>query len=460
MTISIIDDLVPVVLAGGSGTRLWPASRAAWPKHLVDLLGPASLLQETVRRVTAIGPPDRLLTVAAAGQALLVRRQLAALGGDLGRHLVLEPAGRNTAAAVAVAVLAAEALWGRDVLMWVCPSDHLMTAPAALYEAVAAGAVAARAGRLVTFGITATRPETGYGYIRLGAPLAGAPAVLAAAAFVEKPAAERAAAMLTAGGFVWNSGMFLFRAATMLAELERHAPDVLAGVRAAIAIAADGAVTLDAGRFAAVPSAPIDKAVMERSDRVAVVPCAPGWSDVGSWQAIREVMTADAEGNAVLGDGLVVAGRNNLVRAAGRLVALAGVDDLAVVDTPDAVLVARLADADSVRELVGRLVAAGRPEAVRHRQEPQAWGTLTRLVERPDYALRERQIEPGAALELAAGEVAGVVWTVVEGTLRLVAGDAVALHPAGSTVAAAAGLAHRLGNAGDAALRLVELQRG
>ena len=455
---AILDDLVPVVLAGGSGTRLWPASRAALPKHLVDLFGSTSLLQETVRRITAVAPPGRLLTVAAESQGMLIRRQLGELGPGLDRHLLLEPVGRNTAAAVAVAALAAEAVWGGGAILWVCPSDHLVSAPGALYAAVAAGAVAARAGQLVTFGITASRPETGYGYIRLGRPLEQAPGVLAAAAFVEKPAAERAAAMLAEGGFVWNSGMFLFQVAAILAELDAWAPDVLGAVRAALRRDAEGRVTLDPAGFAAVPSAPIDKAVMERSGRVAVVPCAPGWSDVGSWQAIWEITAADAAGNALAGDAVVVDGRNNLVRADGRLVALAGVDDLAVIETADAVLVAARADADAVKALVARLAESGRPEVTRHRHEPMPWGILTRLVERPGYAIRERLLDPGATLQLSAEAVAGVVWTVAEGTLTVDAGAGEALHSAGATVPATAGLPHRLTNAGGGKLRLVELQ--
>ncbi len=454
-----IDDLVPVVLAGGSGTRLWPASRASLPKHLADLFGASSLLQATVRRATTIAPPGRLVTVAAASQAMLIRRQLAALGPDLDRHLVLEPQGRNTAAAVAVATLLAQAVWGEEALLWVCPSDHLMTDPDALFDAVTAGAAAARAGYLVTFGIAASRPETGYGYIRLGEPLAAAPAVLAAAAFIEKPPAERAAAMLAEGGFAWNSGMFLFRVATMLAELQAFAPDVLEAVRSAIVADGGSGLALDAGRFATVPSVPIDKAVMERSAKVAVVPCAPGWSDVGAWQAIWEIMAPDAAGNALSGDAVVVAGHNNLVRAEGRLVALAGVDDLAVVDTADALLVARRTDAEAVKALVATLVADGRPEATRHRHEPMAWGMLTRLIERPGYRLRERRLDPGASVSLEADAVVGIVWTVIEGTLQLAAGSDATRHPAGATIEAVAGLAHRLTNPGAEPLCLVELQR-
>lgn len=456
-----IADLVPVILAGGSGTRLWPASRAHLPKHLADLFGAHSLLQTTARRITALAPEHRLLTVAAAAQAGLVRRQLDGLQPGLGHHLLLEPEGRNTAAAVALAALYVAEVWGPEALLWICPSDHLMTAPDPLYAAVAAGAAAARAGRLVTFGIAATRPETGYGYIRAGSPLAEAPGVLAAAAFVEKPALDVAEAMLRDGGYFWNSGMFLMRAASILAALQAHAPTILAAVRTAMGPIAGGSSRLDAAAFRAVPSAPIDKAVMERSDEVAVVPCAPGWSDVGSWQAIWELASRDAADNALSGDARVVAGRGNLVRSESRLVALAGVDDLAVIETADAVLVARRTDSEAIKALVGGLVADNRAEAVRHRHEPMPWGVLTRLAERPGYALRERSIDPGAEVEVDAAAAAGISWTVIEGTLELAteAAEAKRFGP-GATVAATAGATHRLGNGGDLPLRLLEVQLG
>ncbi len=456
-----IADLVPVILAGGSGTRLWPASRARLPKHLVDLFGAHSLLQTTAQRITALAPQGRLLTVAAAGQAALVRRQLESLAPGLARHLVLEPEARNTAAAVALAALYVAEVWGPETLLWVCPSDHLVTAPQPLYAAVASGAVAARAGRLVTFGITPTRAETGYGYIRAGAPLAAAPGVLEAASFVEKPALDRAEAMLADGGYAWNSGMFLLRASTILDEMQAHAPAILRAVRAAMGPIAAGTTVLDPDAFAVVPAEPIDKAVMERSSKVAVVPCAPGWSDVGSWHAIWEIEDRDAAGNALGGDARVVGGRGNLVRAESRLVALAGVDDLAVIETADAVMVARREDSEAVKLLVGGLVAEGRAEAIRHRHEPMSWGVLTRLVERPGYALRERLIDPGAVVELEAEACAGVSWTVVDGTLELGAADDGAKDiTAGAGIAAETGAAHRLANRGSAPLRLLELQLG
>jgi mannose-1-phosphate guanylyltransferase/mannose-1-phosphate guanylyltransferase/mannose-6-phosphate isomerase len=335
-----------------------------------------------------------------------------------------------------------------------------MTVPEELMRAVEAGAAAARAGRLVTFGITATRPETGFGYIEEGAPLAAAAGVLEAASFVEKPSAAVATAMLERGGFVWNSGMFLFRAAAMLAELETLAGDILAAVKAAMGPIGDGTVPLDRQAFAAVPSAPIDKAVMERSERVAVVPCAPGWSDVGSWHAVWEIAGRDPAGNALSGDAVVVGGRDNLVRGSGRLVALAGVDDLAVIDTPDALLVAPRSDAEAVKRLVGELAAAGRSETIRHRHEPMPWGLLTRLLERPGYTLRELSIDPAATLELTTDATTDIVWTVIAGTLELTTATGRQLHAAGATVHAERAATLRLANPGTQALLIVELARG
>jgi mannose-1-phosphate guanylyltransferase/mannose-6-phosphate isomerase len=334
-----------------------------------------------------------------------------------------------------------------------------MTRPAELHAAVFTGVAAARAGHLVTFGITATRPEPGYGYIRTGQPLPDAPGVLAAASFVEKPPAERARAMLAEGGHVWNSGMFLFRAGTILGELRVHAPALLDAVRAAVRSDPNGRLDVKPDAFAAVPALPIDKAVMERSGKVAVVPCAPGWSDVGSWQAIWEIAERDAADNALSGDALVVGGGGNLVRAESRLVAVAGVDDLVVIEAADAVLVAPRADAGAVKSVVDRLAQFGRPEVVRHRQEPMAWGTLTRLVERPGYALRERRLDPGTALTLSDEALAGTSWTVVDGTCRVEVADTATMHEAGAMVTAAGAMPHRLVNAGPGSLVLVELQR-
>lgn len=459
MRSGLLADLVPVVLAGGSGTRLWPVSRAAFPKHLVELTGESSLLQATASRLVALASPDRFLTVAAAGQAILVRRQLAQVDPVLATHLLLEPAPRNTAAAVTLAALYAREEWGGEALLWVCPSDHLIADPGPLRAAVLAGAAAARAGHLVTFGIEPTRPETGFGYIAQGDPLEHA-GVRAVRRFVEKPERSVAEAMLAAGDHFWNSGMFLMQASTILEELEAHAPDILAATRDAMRSMEPNARTIDPERFGLVPSLPIDKAVMERSSRVAVVPCDPGWSDVGSWQAIWEIMPKDPAGNALRGDVVVAGGRDNLIRAEHRLVTVAGVDDLAVIETADAVMVAPKADANAVKALVARLVEAGRPEALVHAREVRPWGAFTVLAAGPGYMVREVEIDPGAALDRQRHAGRDEHWTVVEGELELETEGGISRHAVGASVSAARDQFHRLCNGASQRLRLIEVRIG
>lgn len=447
-------DLAPVILAGGSGTRLWPVSRAALPKHLVALFGEETLIQATARRLLRVAPAERVVTVAAAGQAGLVRRQLEALDPALARHLLLEPVARNTAAAVGLAALHAERQWGAGALLWVCPSDHLIQRPEPLLEALAVGAPAARAGCLVTFGIAAARPETGFGWIEAGDALATAPGVRAVRRFVEKPRREVAEGLLAAG-CLWNSGMFLMRADSVLAELRRHEPALAAGLAAAhAAMVAAGAAMPPEALFAALPALPIDKAVMERSDRVAVVPCDPGWSDIGSWRALWELSPHDGAGNAASGDVWLDAAGGNLVRAEHRLVALAGVQDLAVVETADAVLVAGKDAAEPLRAIVAALATAGRPEALVHCREAEPWGFRTRLHAAPGLRVTELAIDPGA--ELVGGHAAH--WVVVAGEAEVTQGGATGRHRHGDAVAVPQGGTWRLRNAGDGALRLVEVR--
>lgn len=389
--------LVPVILAGGSGTRLWPLSRADLPKHLVALIGEGSLLQQTARRLLAAAPAERLILVGAAGQAEPVARQLRELDPALTRHLVLEPCARNTAAAVALAALEARAGFGPDCVLWVCPSDHLITAPDALLRALRLGFPAAAAGELVTFGIRPTRPETGFGWIRAASALPGHPGVLRVERFVEKPPLEAAQAMLDAGGYAWNSGMFLFRADRILAELRRHEPALTGAVEAAFAAARRDPATLpDPDLWAAVPAQPIDKAVMERSDRVACVPCDPGWSDVGSWHALWELAEKDAAGNVLRGDVVLHGAGDTLVEAGTRLVAIAGVSGLVVVETADAVLVADRRDGEAVRGVVAAL--GTRREARESPLELHPWGEARLVARGAGYVVRELTIDPGATL--------------------------------------------------------------
>jgi mannose-1-phosphate guanylyltransferase/mannose-6-phosphate isomerase len=454
--------LVPVVLAGGSGTRLWPVSRAAFPKHLVELFGEESLLQTTVRRALAVAPAGRVVTVTAAGQAVLVRRQLEALDGALLRHVLAEPSPRNTAAAIALAALHARAEFGPGSVLWICPSDHVMLDTGALYAALDAGLPAADEGWLVTFGIAPSRPETGFGWIASGGPAPGLAGVDRVRRFVEKPARDAAERMLAEDGYAWNSGMFLMRADAALDELGRHEPELAAAATAAhAAFAADGKRRIDPGLYAAVKSMPVDKAVMERSSRVAVVPVDPKWSDVGSWHALWEMMDKDAAGNAVQAGGdassvVLVDARGCLVRSEKRLVALAGVEDLAVVETADAVLVARREVGEAIRGVVDALVKGGRKEATVHAREVRPWGTFLVLQEGPGYKVKEVCVDAGRRLTRQYHPGRDEHWTVVAGSAEVELEGEVTRLDAGQSLRIARGRRHRLGNPGTATLRLIE----
>lgn len=348
----------PVILSGGAGTRLWPVSRAAHPKQMQALAGPKTMLQTTAARVA---DPERFLppfVVASAAHADQVEAQLAEIG-DPADALILEPCGRNTAAAIALAALAA----APDELLLAMPSDHVILDPAAFLAAIGTAALLAAEGWLVTFGIRPEHAETGYGYIRRGEALEGG--AFAVAEFVEKPDLATAKAYLADGGYDWNGGIFLFRAGRFLDELAAHAPDILASVRGSMEAARRSGARIepDAGRFAATRAQSIDVAVMEAADRIAVVPVEMGWSDVGSWDALYEISARDAAGNAVSGDVSAPDSRNCLLRSDGPLVVAAGVEDLIVIATGDAVLVMRRGDSQAVKEAVAALKRDGHPVA-------------------------------------------------------------------------------------------------
>jgi mannose-1-phosphate guanylyltransferase/mannose-6-phosphate isomerase len=461
--VSSVTTLVAVILLGGAGTRLWPVSRATLPKPLAPLIGDESLLQQTARRVIACAAPERVITVGARSLDFLVRRQLAEVAPELGAHRLLEPCGRNTAAAIALAALHAGRRFGADAVLWVCPSDHLVTDAAALRRAVKLALPLAEAGELVTFGIQPTRPDTGYGYIRAGAPLPAAGAVRRVARFVEKPERAVAEALLAEGDCYWNSGIFLFRADRILAELGAHAPAILDAVERAYAALSEspgGAFEVPEDAYAAVPGAPIDKAVLEYAERIVVLPCDPGWSDLGSWQALWEQLPQDASGNAVRGLAFVDASEGCLIRAESRLVACAGVHDLAVVETADAVLVSDRHDADAGRRLVALLQHAGRAEATAHAEEQRPWGSFRVLHEGPGFKVKEIVVAPGGRLSLQSHEHRAEHWVVVAGTARVTVDDEVVTLAPNQSVHVPLGARHRMENPGEVPMRLIEVQCG
>jgi mannose-1-phosphate guanylyltransferase/mannose-6-phosphate isomerase len=454
-------DVVPVLLAGGVGVRLWPASRESYPKQLLNVAGEGTLLQQAAARACRIAPADRIVTVTTEGHYFQVADQLGDLDRGLVRHVIAEPVGRNTAAAVAIAALYATRAFG-DPVLWIVPADHYITGVEALVAAVGLAARAAEAGRLVTFGMAPGDASPEYGYVRAGAPLPELPGVAAVAGFVEKPARAEAERLIAAGSVYWNSGMFVFRASRFLAELERLAPEVHAGAGAAFAATREGAspVRLPRDAYAAIPSLPVDKAVMERSRALAVVPVDLGWSDVGSWQRLWEVSSKDGSGNAIQGDVVVEGARDNLVRGEGRLVALAGVRDLVVVETADAVLVADRSDSAGIKAIVDRLKAAGRPEATAHLAERRPWGSFAVLLEGARFKIKEIVVKPGARLSLQMHHHRSEHWVVIEGTAKVTCGEQVRLLGENESTFIPLGAHHRLENPGKVPLRIIEVQSG
>ena len=458
-----LSNLVPVILAGGAGTRLWPVSRDTFPKQLARLTDGASLLQQTAERVVALAAAEHVVTVGAQAHGFMVRDQLGAIDPALQEHQLFEPVGRNTAAAIALAARYACERITQNAVLWVCPSDHLVRQPGVLHGAVERALPVAEAGDLVTFGITPTRPETGYGYIQAGPPRATAPGVCDVKRFVEKPERAVAEAMLAEGGYFWNSGIFLFRADRILAELETHAPDVSSAVEAAFAALAAtpaGGWMVPQELYETIPAEPIDRAVMERSANIAVVPCEPEWSDLGSWHALWEQLPKDAAGNAVQGDAVLDEVENCLIRAESRLVACSGVSDLAVVETDDAVLVADRQRPDAMRALVSSLKALGHSEATAHSEEHRPWGRFKVLHEGTTFKVKEIVVTPGGRLSLQSHRHRAEHWVVVAGRAQVTVDDEVSVLEPNQSVHIPLGAKHRMENPGDVPMHLIEVQCG
>ena len=459
--------IVPVILSGGAGTRLWPLSREAAPKPFMPLPDGETLLRKTARRAAGIPGSRGLVTVTNRDYYFHTKDVYAGLDNGEPREAayLLEPFGRNTAPAVALAAHLVRTRYGEDAVMLVLAADHLIRDEAAFSTAVTRGAELAREGRLVTFGITPTLPETGFGYVECGAPLGGR--AFAANAFVEKPPLAKARDFLAAGTHVWNSGMFAFTPQSFTEACERYAPAVAAAARAAwqplSARPNDAMLEIDVATFASMPDVSIDYAVMEKAakdGRVAVVRGEFDWSDVGSWQAIAELSDADADGNRGSGERVAIDTRGTFIHSEDRIVATIGVENLVIVDTPDAVLVAHRDHLQRVKEVVGELKARGHDAYRLHKTVARPWGTYTVLEEGPGFKIKRIEVKPGGSLSLQLHHRRSEHWVVVRGTARVTSGESVFDLPHGESTFIPVETMHRLENRGSDVLAIIEVACG
>ena len=457
--IPALSTIRPVLLCGGSGTRLWPLSRTHFPKQFLRLADDFSLLQNTLRRLDGIPGQGRPIAVANENHRFLLAGQLLEMG--LKADILLEPAARNTAPAVAAAAIHSlkEAGKGASPLLLVLPSDHVIADVSAFQRAIETAMPHAQSGALVTFGIVPNRPETGYGYIRRGSILDGG---FALDRFVEKPDATTAQAYLDSGEYFWNSGMFLFRADAYITALERFAPTI----KACVTTALDNAqrdldfLRLDAAAFSASPSDSIDYAIMEKVENGVVIPLDAGWSDIGAWDALATLGQADTSGNTVRGDVVTIDTFDSVIFADGRLVATVGVKDLVVVATPDAVLVADKNNAQDVKKVVEALKHAARQETEFLHVVHRPWGSYESLAHGSRYQVKRILVKPGASLSLQKHHHRAEHWIIVKGTAKIVRGEDDLLLTENQSTYIPLGVVHRLENPGCIDLEIIEVQSG
>ncbi|MBS0472175.1 MAG: mannose-1-phosphate guanylyltransferase/mannose-6-phosphate isomerase [Proteobacteria bacterium] len=451
--------IFPVILSGGSGTRLWPMSRAALPKQLLPLNGARTMIQDTVLRAQLPGAEPPLL-LCSEGHRFLVAEQMQQIGVTP-KAIVLEPFGRNTAPAAAIAALTVAAD-NPDGVILLLSSDHVIADEAAFHAAVASALAAAEKGRIVTFGMTPDAPETGYGYIQRGEAIAGAPGVDAVKRFAEKPDRTTAEGYLASGDYFWNGGMFMFRAEVLLDELRCHEPGLVEACEAALTAAArdHDFIRLAADEFEKANNISIDYAVMEKTDKAAVVPCAIGWSDVGAWSALWSLQSRDGDGNVIQGDVLLYEAKDSFVRSEKGLTALVGVKDIVVVVTDDAVLVADKHRAQDVKAIVDQLKLAGRPELLEHKVVFRPWGSYQAIDAGEGYQVKQIMVKPGGRLSLQSHAHRAEHWIVVQGTAQVTCDDKVFLLRENESTFIPLGAKHRLENPGKVPLRLIEVQSG
>lgn len=453
--------LIPVILSGGSGTRLWPLSRKLMPKQFLPLAGESTMLQATLQRLNGMGGIASPVVVCNEDHRFTVAEQLRQM--DMGHQgILLEPAARNTAPAIAVAAMHAQRFSGDDPILLVLPADHVIQDVPAFHQAIALACQQAEQGSLATFGIVPTEAHTGYGYIRAGHPVAGASAALTVAEFVEKPDLATAERYVASGEYFWNSGMFMFQASRFLEELGRFRPDILEACEAAV----EGATTdldfvrLDGAAFVQCLDESIDYAVMEKTERAVVVPLDAAWSDVGSWSALWDIGEKDEADNVFVGDVLSVASKGCYARSDNRLLSLIGVEDLVVVDTPDAVMVASRERAQEVKQIVDLLKKDGRSEAVVHREVFRPWGKYDSIDMGSRFQVKRITVNPGASLSLQKHHHRAEHWIVVSGTAEVTCDDKVLLLGENQSTYIPLGSVHRLANPGKIPLEMIEVQSG
>jgi len=451
--------LVPVLMAGGTGSRLWPMSREQYPKQFLNLLGNQSLLQDTVVRVKGIPGAEKPIVIGSEPHRFLIAEQLQQLGLSE-PTIILEPEGRNTAPAAAVAALHVAELYGPDALVLLMAADQAVENPAAFVAAAQTAASVATGGKIVTFGIQPTRPETGYGWIKAGKK--SRKGGYAVEQFIEKPALDKAKTLLAAGGYYWNGGMFLFPAGLMLKELQAYEPDMATSAKRALDLGTrdQDFIRLEKNAFKACRNESIDYAVMEKTQHIALVPLDAGWDDVGSWTFLSKIPASDEHDNHTQGDVLTEDAFGNLVHADSRMVALVGVSNQVVVETDDAVLVTTKDRVQDVKKIVQRLKKAGRPEADTRPRCYRPWGYYETIALADRFQVKRIMVKPGHKLSLQMHHHRAEHWIVVTGTAKVTCEDKSFLMTEDQSTYIPLGKTHRLENPGKLPLELIEVQSG
>jgi mannose-1-phosphate guanylyltransferase / mannose-6-phosphate isomerase len=452
--------MIPLILSGGNGTRLWPLSRKQFPKQFHALTGEQTLFQQTLSRLRLPGiePP---LVVCNSEHRFIVDEQLGQIKMRA-QTIMFEPFGRNTAPAVALAAMHLMDQ-GRDELLLVLPADHLITDDSSFNSAVECARQAAEGGAMVLFGVPAQKAETGYGYIKVGAADSGpVPGSMQVEQFVEKPDSATAQRYVDEGGYCWNSGMFLFRCSVYLQELERLSPDIFEASKLALdrSLREDGCIHINAEAFASCPDDSIDYAVLEKTETACVVPMSAGWTDVGSWSALWDVREKDAQGNVIVGDALLQDSRNNYVHATSKLVALVGLEDMVVVETRDAVMIAHRDKAQQIKDVVGRLTHSQRGEVNNHVQVFRPWGSYDSVDLGDRFQVKHITVQPGARLSLQKHHHRAEHWVVVRGTAQVTCDDKTFLLTENQSTYIPIASVHRLTNPGRIPLEIIEVQSG